>query len=156
MTLVGSGAKVYALCGAPEYYGEYCEGDDCISTVECPTGTSVISCRVDGLGDGAYVRNSDSACIARGRGRGGPVRAVVTCSDQEYSVKSVVSQSGWASGTLTASCSESEGDVLSCNCYSPWKHCGEVSVFSPSDDGVCRMTLGGSGKVYALCRTPVP
>merc|ERR1719193_771966 len=145
MTLVGSGAKVYALCGTRDQYGEYCEGDDCTSTVECPTGTSVISCRVDGFGDGAYVRNSDSACLARGRAHGERVRAVATCSEPKWTVKSVESQPEWASGTLTARCSESGWDVLSCNCYSPWTNCGGVSLFSPSDDGVCSMTLVGSG-----------
>lgn len=55
-----------------------CDGDDCTSTANCPSGYKATDCWCDGNCDGAYVSGDD--CVARGRRSGDRTRAGAICS----------------------------------------------------------------------------
>jgi hypothetical protein len=91
-TQSGAGAMITALCqpvdrpiAGPEttHHGEYCSGDDCHSTVSCPSGSTPMSCKTSpaNSGDGAFF-NEDLVCTAQGSSNRKKVRAEVKCVTQ--------------------------------------------------------------------------
>ena len=139
-------------------YGAWCSGNDCSSTAQCPNGYRIVSCSLEGSGDGAHPVEADNTCVARGRATGVDARAKAVCS--AFWTVQVVASNGGAFSTagqtpVTAECPPGT-TVLSCSCNSAWADCGDSTAdtnFAPSGSTCSKSVAssGGRAKVFAIC-----